>query len=80
MGNIGDLADVQGLNFLTVQPSSMKAGSYASTFSNHNNHCYIHTAPLFAIFQVLNRHQLCRWFESLRMIKIVQMEMVNAES
>jgi hypothetical protein len=37
----------------------------------------IHLGLLFVNFEALNRHQLCRWFWSIQMIKIMQMKMMN---
>jgi hypothetical protein len=41
------------------------------------NLCYIRNGLLFVNSQVLNRHQVCMWFWSFQMIKIMQMEMLN---
>jgi hypothetical protein len=61
-----------------------KQSSYVNTLSRHYcpqepllNPCYIHIGLLFVNFSVLNRNQVCR-FRSLHIIKIMQMEMLNA--
>jgi hypothetical protein len=72
------LAGVQVEIFLQDNPISWKQGSYANTFSKDCclsqqllNPCHMHIEFLLADFYVLNGHQVCRRFCSLKMIKIV---------
>jgi hypothetical protein len=74
--NLVYIASIQGEYLLTVQPGSMEAGLLCEHYflvifskhfflqKTHLNPCFTHIGLLFVIFQVLNRHPLCRWIWS----------------
>jgi hypothetical protein len=79
-----DIAHIQGLNLLAVQPGRMEAGLFYEHFSRHRclqkqllNPYYIHNIGLlFVNFSVLNRNQICK-FWCLQTIKIMQIEILD---
>jgi hypothetical protein len=82
--NLFDIAHIQGLNLLAVQPGRMEAGLFCEHFSRHRclqkqllNPYYLHNIGLlFVNFSVLNRNQICE-FWCLQMIKIMQVKILD---
>jgi hypothetical protein len=85
--NLVDIASGRGLNILTVQPGSMDAGHLCEHFFKTSLSPTPTSKSSFPLqqtyrtsvcnFSLLNRHQVRRWFFSLQIIKIMQVEMVN---
>jgi hypothetical protein len=68
-----DMAEVQRVPNSTI----LEHGSEALMQRQQTllNPCHIYIRRLFANFEALKRHQVCRWLQSLQMIKVMQMDM-----
>jgi hypothetical protein len=85
--NLVDIASGRGLNILTVQPGCMDAGHLCEHFFKTSLSPTPTAKSSFPLqqtyrtyvcnFSLLKRHQVRRWFFSLQIVKIMQMEMVN---